>query len=47
MKFLTFLNSGCHDICLNMLRSAEKVGIDMADFIIACMDEDVYKSFIL
>ena len=47
MKFLTFLNSGCLDICLNMLKSAENVGINMDDFIIACMDEDVYKSLIL
>ncbi|MHA2113177.1 MAG: putative nucleotide-diphospho-sugar transferase, partial [Candidatus Hodarchaeales archaeon] len=30
-----------------MLKSAENVGINMDDFIIACMDEDVYKSFIL
>mgnify|MGYP003116302017 FL=1 len=44
MKFLTFLNSGCLDICLNMLKSAENVGINMDDFIIACMDEDAYKS---
>ena len=44
MKFLTFLNSGCLDICLNMLKSAENVGINMDDFIIACMDEDVYTS---
>lgn len=47
MKFLTFLNYGCHDICLNMLKSAEKVGINMDDFIIACMDEEVYKSFLI
>jgi len=43
MKFLTFLNSGCLDICLNMLKSAENVGIDMDDFIISCLDEDSYK----
>lgn len=47
MKFLTFLNSGCLDICLNMLKSAENVGIDMNDFIIACLDQDSYKSLIL
>jgi len=46
MKFLTFLNSGCLDICLNMLKSAENVGISMDDFIIACMDEDAYNSLI-
>jgi len=33
MKFLTFLNSGCLEICLNMLKSAENVGIDKDDFI--------------
>ena len=44
MKFLTFLNSGCLDICLNMLKSAENVGINMDDFMIACMDEEVYNS---
>lgn len=47
MKLLTFLNSGCLDICLNMLKSAENVDINMDDFIIACMDEEVYKSLIL
>jgi hypothetical protein len=46
MKFLTFLNSGCLDICLNMLKSAENVGINMEDFMIACIDEDAYKSLI-
>ena len=44
MKFLTFLNSGCLDICLNMLKSAENVGINMDDFIIACMDKEAYES---
>ena len=44
MKFLSFLNSGCLDICLNMLKSAENVGINMDDFIIACMDGEVYNS---
>lgn len=44
MKFLTFLNSGCLDICKNMLVSAEKVGIDMNDFFIACLDENSYES---
>lgn len=44
MKFLTFLNLGCLDICLNMLKSAENVGINVDDFIIACMDEEVYTS---
>ena len=44
MKFLTFLNSGCLDICKNMLISAEKVGIDMNDFYIACLDKNSYEN---
>ena len=43
MKFLTFLNSGCIDICKNMLISAEKVGINMDDFYIACLDDNSYQ----
>lgn len=45
MKFLTFLNYGCFDICLNMLKSAENVGIKMEDFIIACMDNASHDAF--
>ena len=44
MKFLTFLNSGCIDICKNMLISAEKVGINMDDFYIACLDLNSYEN---
>lgn len=40
MKFLTFTNFGCVDICKNMLTSAEKVGLNIDDFIIACMDKE-------
>lgn len=40
MKFLTFLNFGCINICKNMLISAEKVGINMDDFFIACLDTE-------
>ena len=43
MKFLTFLNSGCIDICKNMLKSAENVGLDLNDFIIACIDANAYE----
>lgn len=46
MKFLTFLNSGCIDICKNMLISAEKVGIDMNDFYIACLDASSLEEMI-
>ncbi len=45
MKFLTFLNAGCIDICKNMLKSAERVGLNMDDFIIACLDKESYDSF--
>ena len=44
MKFLTFLNSGCIDICKNMLISAEKVGINMDNFYIACLDDNAYDN---
>jgi len=43
MKFLTFLNNGCVDICKNMLRSAELVGISMDDFYVACLDSVSYE----
>lgn len=43
MKFLTFLNSGCIDICKNMLISANNVGINMNDFYIACLDLNSYE----
>lgn len=43
MKFLTQLNSGCIDICKNMLKSAENVGLDMDDFYIACLDANAYE----
>lgn len=45
MKFLTFLNSGCIEICKNMLVSAEKVGININDFFIACLDEESFEQF--
>lgn len=43
MKFLTQLNSGCIDICKNMLASAENVGLNPNDFIIACLDKHAYE----
>lgn len=45
MKFLTFLNSGCITICKNMLTSAELVGLNPDDFIIACLDENAFNEF--
>lgn len=43
MKFLTQLNSGCIDICKNMIRSGELVGLNPDDFIIACLDKNAYE----
>jgi hypothetical protein len=43
MKFLTQLNSGCIEICKNMLKSAENVGLNTDDFIIACLDKNAYE----
>jgi hypothetical protein len=42
MKFLTFLNSGCIDICKNMIESARRVGIPSSDFIVYCLDDASY-----
>lgn len=44
MKFLTFLNAGCVEICKNMLESAKKVGISMDDFYIYCIDDISFNS---
>jgi hypothetical protein len=46
MKYLTYLNSGCRDICDNMLISAEKVGIKKSQFIIVAFDRAVYNYYI-
>lgn len=43
MKFLTQLNSGCIDICKNMLKSAQNVGLNIDDFVIACLDKNAYE----
>ena len=43
MKFLTMTNSGCVDICKNMLKSAELVGLNLEDFIILCLDVKAYE----
>lgn len=45
MKYVTYLNSGCIDICKNMLASAEKVGINLDDFYVACLDSKSYEEF--
>ena len=46
MKYLTYLNSGCKNICDNMLLSAEKVGIDKSQFIIVAFDKPVYNYYL-
>lgn len=44
MKFLTYTNLGCVEICKNMLISAERVGIDAQnDFYIACLDNQSFQ----
>jgi hypothetical protein len=43
MKYVTFLNYGCVEICENMLVTAQKVGIKMSDFYIGCIDEKSFK----
>jgi len=45
MKYLTYLNSGCKDICDNMILSAEKVGISKNDFIIIAFDRPIYDYY--
>lgn len=44
MKFLTFLNYGCLEICKNMIQSAIKSGIPSSDFIVYCLDEESYEN---
>ena len=43
MKFLTFLNFGCLNICKNMLESAKRVGIPSSEFIVYCLDDESYN----
>jgi hypothetical protein len=45
MKYLTYLNSGCKNICDNMLLSAEKVGITKSQFIIVAFDRPIYDYY--
>lgn len=46
MRYLTYLNSGCKDICDNMLISAEKVGIKKNQFIIVAFDKPIYEYYV-
>jgi hypothetical protein len=45
MKYLTYLNSGCKEICDNMLISAEKVGIKKEQFIIVAFDRPIHEYY--
>jgi hypothetical protein len=45
MKYLTYLNSGCKEICDNMLFSAEKVGIKKEQFIIVAFDRPIHEYY--
>lgn len=44
MQFLTQLNSGCIEICKNMLKSAERIGLDVNNFMIACLDKNAFDA---
>lgn len=44
MKYLTFLNTGCIEICRNMLASAERVGISPGDLFVACIDRGSFEA---
>jgi hypothetical protein len=46
MKYLTYLNSGCKNICDNMLLSANNVGISNNDFQIVAFDKPIYDYYI-
>lgn len=45
MRYLTFLNAGCIELCRNMLKSAQQVGIDVQrQFTIGCFDTKAYDT---
>jgi|LakMenEpi03Aug12_release.lakeMendotaPanAssembly.Ray.scaffolds.fasta_scaffold19674_13 hypothetical protein len=45
IKYLTYLNSGCKDICDNMLLSASNVGISKGEFKIIAFDKPIYDYY--
>jgi hypothetical protein len=45
MKYLTYLNSGCKDICDNMLKSATINNISLQDFIIVAFDRPIFDYY--
>lgn len=42
MKFLSFSNSGCKEICANMIRSLLNCSYAQKDISISCLDEETY-----
>ena len=43
MKFLTYTNSGCTEMCKNLIASARLSGISDDDFIVACIDKFAFE----
>jgi hypothetical protein len=43
MKFLTYTNNGCIEICKNLIASARLSGISDDDFIVACIDKFAFE----
>ena len=39
MKYFTYTNIGCIDLCRNMIASLEKQGVSTADIYVHCMDK--------
>lgn len=45
MKFITYTNLGCTEMCKNLLSSAKNAGVDVDnDFIVACIDKSAFDS---
>jgi hypothetical protein len=44
MKYLTYTNSGCIDLCRNMVTSLKQVGVDAKNISIHCFDKISMKS---
>jgi len=44
MKFLTYTNNGCTEMCKNLIASARFSGISDDDFIVACIDKLAFEN---
>jgi len=44
MKFITYTNNGCTEMCKNLIASARISGIDDNDFIVACIDKLAFET---